>query len=162
MSAMTTFLPNITRLAFTAATLAVAALVGLPDRVAVAKAQLSPFAGTFLVEGPFYDVQITISDSGRIQGPFVGLVGFDFGALAYVVAEISGSIANDGSLKVKDTLVRYDRTTGKRIDSFSNSYIGVGALDESGNLYGVLTTKKGEYPREFSWRRSIPIGQGDP
>lgn len=158
----TTCLPKITRVVLTTATLFVTAHVGSADRAAVAKAQPSPFAGTFLVEGPFYDVRITISDSGKIQGSFSGLVFFDFGALAYVEAEISGSIANDGSLKVKDVLVRYDPTTGKRIDSFSNTYTGVGALDEFGNLYGVLKSRKGQDTKEFLWPRIIPIGGGGP
>jgi hypothetical protein len=115
----------------------------------------SPFAGSFLIERPFYAVCATISDSGKIQGSFSGGVFFDFGAPAYVQAKISGRIANDGSFKLKDTLVRYNATTGKRIDAFSATYTGVGALDEFGNLYGEL---KDEYGNvfEFFWPRCGP------
>lgn len=99
----------------------------------------SPFAGCY-GDGTF--LVVAVSDSGRIAGDYVGI-------------GISGRIANDGYLELTyrwSTPVFDDPQHGGGRKKFSSSATGIAALDEGGNLFGVLQWDGGSIS-EFFWPR---------
>jgi hypothetical protein len=115
---------------------------GAPHRAHAANSGSSPFAGCYIdyanpdgLPRPYF---ITIDDAGRISAtiPFGG--------------QLSGSISDSGSMRV--TVVEKFIGDHGGVHRIRYRYSGFGALDEFGNLYGVLQNQYGGV-WEFFWQR---------
>lgn len=117
-----------------------------------AKAQTSPFAGTWcgpFLEGrqwPFlgYVNNLIISDNGRISGSW------DAG---FVNATDSGRVNNDGVMTLTVTLVSrggFDVPNSKKPYRSQLQLSGIVARDPNGNLVGIAEAQ-GVEPTAFVW-----------
>lgn len=129
---------------------AIATAAGLctswPELACAAKPQPSPFAGCY---GDGVTFLITIDDSGRISGS--GLIG---GSLAVDYSDISGSISETGVIKLTLVETFFNLDSG-RIGRLRYEGTGLGALDDVGNLFGVLEVhlfkRPNGDPEPFFW-----------
>jgi hypothetical protein len=101
-----------------------------------AKATPSPFAGEYC----FGLCHVTVSASGSITGTCAAFDGFP--------PKISGHISADGAIKLTISTNRH----GKGNNPTRETATGIAALDENGNLYGVLEWSDGQLG-EFFWYR---------
>jgi hypothetical protein len=110
--------------------------IGLLEKATAAGPRTSPFAGDYC---PSY-ASIEISGSGRITGT------------TWFGGEISGRISDTGAIDLKWPLQpSLDIGRHRRGPAFIKA-IGMAALDERGNLYGVLRWEDGSVS-EFFWPR---------
>jgi len=104
----------------------------------------SPFAGCFLTGNGV----VTISDSGRITGSSSSF---------YSSSQTSGSISNTGEIKLTVVVTSLGDLDPGRPKRSKTTYAatGLGALDDEGNLYGVLVWESvlGTVTAPFFWPR---------
>lgn len=135
-----------TRLLCLSLSIVATACISLLPNSAIAGTPSSPFAGCYA------DGSITISKGGRISGAWDDLD---------TSISLSGRIWNDGYLELTwkyttyhsgwDLLPGGDR--GPNHTSTTVEYVGFGALDEHGNLYGELMETYFGSTSEFFWPR---------
>jgi hypothetical protein len=113
-----------------------AVLIIVAPSEAVARGS-SPFAGCYS-DGT---LAITISGGGRISD-------------SNYYVDLSGRIWDDGYIELTYTryFISFDRTRGRRSNSYTTFAVGYGALDADGNLYGALQWSTGE-TSDFLWLR---------
>jgi hypothetical protein len=100
----------------------------LPNR-AVAGPEPSPFEGHYVCSS---FLEIRIAGSGRVGGSLFGM-------------KISGTIWNDGFMVLDWPTPTWDSQRRQKV--YYRTIIGLAALDENGNLYGVLDGSEFFWPR---------------
>jgi hypothetical protein len=107
-----------------------ALMVGTPQPAHAGKSEPSPFAGDYC----WGDIlHVRISSSGGIIGSFLG-------------KKISGVISDAGVMVLKWPVVTWDSTRPGGKTSY-RTITGLAALDEDGNLFGILDGQEFFWPR---------------
>jgi hypothetical protein len=108
-----------------------ALMVGTPQPAHAGKSEPSPFAGDYC-GGDILHVRI--NSSGRITGSFLG-------------KKISGKISDAGEMVLKWPVAMWDSSGPGRKKTYYRTITGLAALDEDGNLYGILDGYEFFWPR---------------
>jgi hypothetical protein len=135
---------NPARLVVLLGTIALGLVSGAPEPAHADKPQPSPFAGCYLsADDASAAWLITISDSGRITFEPIQGSQNDGG-------RVSGRVSDDGLIKLTYRIRLGGRPLGGGV--LTSHAIGLAALDDFGNMYGVLEWEDGRVT-EFFWPR---------
>ena len=122
------------------AAIAAGLVAGSSGQSSASASEPSPFAGEY---GCSSLLDISISNTGRIDG---------YQQEFFVERRFRGSISPTGAMTLNVEEIRYSPDPGSRPFRFHYTVTGLGALDEEGNLQGVLEFDDGGlWP--FFWPR---------